>query len=185
MKHTPVHVSQSSEASLDRGGQRKRGRPRIFRDMSQKKEDARLRKQRQRQREREAGYATIEIRIPKDLLAAVAYTAALGISTPQSLAAFLVKGALAPYRRELESLATRAAIVWKKAAPMLKYASYLEKPGAVFRIADRQYRHEDWKPVVDELSTIRIALSRYGWTQARVERFIRRAGQRGNATASE
>jgi hypothetical protein len=102
------------------------------------------------------------------------------MTDPKALAGFLVKGALIPYRREVESLMARAGAVWIKARPFLRYAAYLERPGSSFRVHDRILTHEDWRPVTEELAAVKIALGRWGWTPARIDRFIRRAGERAS-----
>lgn len=173
-------TSQTTAGKTARG----RGRPPISRDQSQIKELARLRKQKQRERGSDAGMVRIEIELPSDVLGSLAYTAALAGTNVRPLAAWLVKGALGPYRRELEALEIRAGALWLKATPYMRYANFLRKPGDSFRVHERTLRFEEWQPIFEELATIRANLMHRGWSPTRTEKFFRTSANRQQAATA-
>lgn len=155
----------------------RRGRPRLYRDLSQQIEGARMRKRRQRERERDAGMQTTEIRLDRDSLLALTKCALVTFTDPKALAAALVARALPAYQREIEQLQLLAGTLWTKALPYLHHGRLLEAPGSRHRTGDRTLTHAQWRSITAELAAFRATLTQAGWSPSRIDRFMRRSAE--------
>lgn len=163
---------------LETSTARRRGRPAIYRDQSQKIEGARLRKRFQRERERHAGLQTAEIRLPAEILTELAQCALLTFTDPKELAARFVATALPAFRQKIERLEKEAGSLWLKATPYLHHGALLQDPGSRHRANGRTLTHEEWRSVIGELTAFRQSLAAEGWPPWRVDRFLRRSAER-------
>lgn len=135
------------------------------------------RKRRQRDRARKAGAVRVEILIPEQTRAALAWAADLTGGDTKEQAEYLLRCTVAAYRAQLAELAKHAGRVWRDAQPYLAAAHHLTVPGQSFRVHDRTLRSDDWLPIQAELAAIHARLARRGWTKPRIRAFLARCAK--------
>lgn len=151
------------------------------RDMSRRqdpRELARQRKNRQRAKLRRAGFVKLELSISSEVAAALSRAGESLVSSAKEEAEALLRHTASRHAQQAEALARRAGQLWQSAAPYLPYAAYLTKPGATFRIRDRELRQVDWQPLMEDLAKIHAVFRDRGWSRRRVEAFMRSAARK-------
>lgn len=141
------------------------------RDMSQNPNAAARRKALSRLKAKQAGFNSVTIELPSSVLAELRGVASLTGGSIKEVAQFLVRVTAARHRQETEALLSQARELAVKLAEFSPYVAALSMPGAVVRVKGQTYRHEDWRPLAEQLAAIKTTLTRRGWTRARIDEF--------------
>lgn len=134
------------------------------------------RKARQRRRERDSGMVRFEVCVSKETAADLQATADLTEGGMKEVAEMLIRLTATRHRKDMAELTLKAGELWAKARPFSSYVSFLTKPGTSFRVGSKTITYEEWEPICRALGEISTLLRRRGWSKARVDSFLSKAG---------